>query len=135
MKSVDYSLEQAVQSKLPMLPRLVALILMALGSAWAVETNSQEFRWRGSVEPCGLVAVRNGMGSVRTEVISSRSREVEVVARKRSALGDLEAVTIEVVQKGGGLEIIAMATEDAALIEVDLTVRIPAGIRLKVERP
>ena len=118
-----------------MLPRLLALILMALGSAWAIETHTAEFRWRGSVEPCTIVAVRNGMGRVRTEVISASSREVEVVARKRSAIGDQDAVTIEVVQKGGGLEIVALGAVDHPLVEVDLTVRIPAGVRLKVERP
>ena len=119
----------------PMLPRLLGIALVALGSAWAIDTELTEFRWRGSVEPCGIVAVRNRLGNVRTYVMPGRGREVEVVARKRTLGGDLDSISIEVVQKGDGVEIIAFAPANTAPIEVDLTVSIPAGIRLKVERP
>ena len=117
------------------------------GEARAYGPQSQEdFNWRGSVAPGGVIEIKGVNGSIRAAL--SPGDEVEVSATKRGRRADPGSVKIEVLKHANGVTICALYPSDdpsqpndcqpgragrvnaqRSDVTVDFTVRVPPGVR------
>lgn len=107
----------------------------------------EEFRWTGTMEEGGTLAIYGVNGDI--EASPASGNRVEVVAEKRGERSDPASVEIEVVEHGNGVTVCAIyptppgrdpnecrpggssqSVEDNDVV-VDFTVRVPAGARLR----
>jgi hypothetical protein len=114
----------------------------------SVQSNSDEFHWRGAVSRGAVVEVKGINGAINAE--PSTDNQVEVLAVKRARRSDVNSVQVKVVEHAGGVTICAVyPTDDPAKpnscepgegrgrnsirnndVTVDFTVRVPAQVGL-----
>lgn len=122
-----------------------ALILAALVAApgGTVAQAEEEFEWTGRLNPGQLLQVKGVNGAIRA--LPATGPRAEVMAVKRGARSDLDAVRIEVVEHAGGVTVCAVypggdcragdggrpspgwrSSTEGVDVEVEFTVRVPA---------
>jgi hypothetical protein len=120
-------------------------LFKASGAASPRVLNADEFRWNGRVAAGRTVDIKGVNGNIRAE--PSSGSEVEVVASKRAKRSNPNEVQIKVIEHEGGVTICAVypSGEPGRInectignrwsshtrnndVEVDFTVRIPAGL-------
>jgi hypothetical protein len=114
----------------------------------SIQTNSDEFRWRGTVSRGAVVEVKGINGAINAE--PSNDNQVEVLAVKRARRSDVNSVQVKVVEHAGGVTICAVyPTDDPAKpngcepgegrgrnsvrnndVSVEFTIRVPAQVAL-----
>ena len=116
------------------------------GSDKRARRSGEEFEWSGRVAPGKSIEIKGVNGGIFVE--AGTGSEVEVVARKSARRSDPDEVTIEVVEHADGVTLCAvyptprgskqntcgpgerghMNTKNND-VEVEFTVRVPAGVR------
>ena len=122
------------------------------------QSSSQEFRWSGRVSQGSAIEIKGLNGDIAAELAAGT--EIEVVANKHSRRGDVNAVSVKVVEHAGGVTICAIYPTDTPNVNtscepspsrnpsnsfdpspsghnvrsndvrVDFRVRVPAGVNL-----
>lgn len=126
--------------------RIVQLITMAAAIGCSAFAYQSDFNWSGTVAPGQTLEVRNINGSVRAELATSNT--IEVNARKTADRSDVNSVRIAVVQTSNGVTVCPVYSMDPPSsndcsnnnngrrsenrdndVRVDFTVKVPAGVR------
>ncbi|HLA12001.1 MAG TPA: DUF4097 family beta strand repeat-containing protein [Pyrinomonadaceae bacterium] len=75
-----------------------------------VQDLTQQFRWSGRLNPGMAIEIKGLNGDIAADLATGS--EVEVVADKHSSRGDVNAVSIKVVEHAGGVTICAIYPTD-----------------------
>jgi hypothetical protein len=111
-----------------------------------VKRSADDFQWRGTVQPGGMIEVKGVNGDVTA--MTGSGPDVEVTAQRRARRNNPEEVRLEVVEHAGGVTICAVyPSKDASRpnecrpgtegrmnvqnndVSVRFVVRVPAGVR------
>lgn len=124
------------------------LLLLLLASPVAAQRATDTFRWEGTLPAGQTLTIRNVQGSIRAE--AAAGQRIEVVARKQGRRDDPADVEIDVLPHESGVTICAVyptpgrasrpnscgvggeysMSTDNHDVQVEFTVRLPAGVRL-----
>jgi DUF4097 and DUF4098 domain-containing protein YvlB len=84
-----------------------SLLVVCVGPAAWAQTN--DFRWTGTVQRGKAIEIKGVNGNVRAELASGN--DVEVVATKHARRGDVNSVSVQVVQEDGNVTVCAVYPE------------------------